>query len=213
VLPTRLGNLLRSLHIVKVLAVGEMNKGWDVLKTIDFIDSTLEKDAAVLDIGAFSSEMLPLLARIGHTNLVGIDLNPCLLDMPSAGIIRYDVGDFLETSYPDGYFKAISAISVIEHGYDGRKLFEEMTRLLAPGGYFIASFDYWPEKIDCGDVQPFGLSWTVFSMDQVKEMIAMAADFGLEPVGPLDYCAQDRTIEWQDKQYTFAWIVLRKITL
>lgn len=213
VLPTRFGNFLRSLHLLKVLAVGEVNKGWDVLKTIDFIDSTLEKDAAVLDIGAFSSEILPLLARLGHTNLVGIDLNPCLMDMPSAGIIRYDVGNFLATSYPDGYFSVISAISVIEHGYDGQKLFEEIARLLAPGGFFVASFDYWPQKIDSSDVSPFGLSWTIFSLDQVNEMIDQAAIYDLEPIDSLDYTAQDRTINWQDKKYTFAWMVLRKKSL
>lgn len=210
VLPTRLENLLRSLRFIKEVAVGDVIKGWDVLKTVDFIGSNLENDASVLDIGAFSSEILPLLVRMGFSDLVGIDLNPRLSDMPSAGIIRYDVGNFLKTSYSGCSFKAISAISVIEHGYEGDRLFQEVARLLVPGGYFIASFDYWPEKTDNGEIQPFSLSWTIFSQEEVMEMIAKAAEFGLEPVGPLDFCAQDKTISWENREYTFAWIVLQK---
>lgn len=210
VLPTRFENLLRSLHITHEVAVGDVTKGWDVLKTIDFIGSNLDTAGAVLDIGAFSSEILPILARMGFTDLVGVDLNPQLSDMPTAGTIRYDVGDFLETSYPGCHFKAITAISVIEHGYDGERLFHEVSRLLTPGGYFIASFDYWPEKTDNGGLHPFGLSWTIFSREEVGAMIAKAAEFGLEPVGPLNFSAQDKAIAWEGREYTFAWIVLQK---
>ena len=210
VLPTRFGNLLRSLRLSREVAVGDVVKGWDVLKTVDFIDAHLGRDSAILDIGAFASEILPLLARMGYTSLAGIDFNPRIGGMPSAGVIRYETGNFLESPYPGGTFNAITAISVIEHGYDGERLFREVSRLLAPGGYFIASFDYWPEKIESGDLLPFGLSWTIFSQDEVKGMIAKAALYGLEPVGNLDFGAQDKTIEWQDREYTFAWIALRK---
>lgn len=210
VLPTRFESLLRSLHLKTEVAVGDVIKGWDVLKTVDFIGSQLESHAAVLDIGAFSSEILPILLRMGFSKLVGIDLNPRLTDMPSAGSIRYDIGNFMETSYSACSFNAISAISVIEHGYDAGRLFQEVSRLLLPGGYFIASFDYWPEKTDSGAVHPFGLSWTIFSREEVKGMIAKAAEFGLKPVGALDFCAEDKAIKWQEREYTFAWIVLQK---
>lgn len=213
VLPTRYENILRSLRLKKEVAVGDVIKGWDVLKTVDFIDSHLEKDSAVLDIGAFSSEILPILLRMGFFRLVGIDLNPQLTGMPSAASIRYDIGNFMETSYLDCSFNAISAISVIEHGYNGERLFQEVSRLLLPGGYFIASFDYWPDKMDSGAAHPFGLSWTIFSREEVMGMLAKAAEFGLKPVGPLDFCAEDRTIEWQEREYTFAWIVLQKGSL
>lgn len=212
VLPTRFGNLLRKLRLTKKVAVGDVIKGWDVLKTVDFISYNLKNDAAILDMGAFSSEMLPLLVRFGYTDLTGIDLNPRLTDMPLSGVIRYNVGNFLESIYNNGSFNAITAISVIEHGYDGEKLFREVSRLLAPGGFFIASFDYWPEKTATGDECPFGLSWTIFSQDEVRVMLDLAATYGLEPVGPLDYYAHDKTIVWGGRQYTFAWLALKKST-
>jgi SAM-dependent methyltransferase len=210
VLPTRFGNLLRKLRLTRTIAVGDAIKGWDILKTVDFISGNFKNNVAVLDMGAFSSEILLLLLRLGYTDLTGIDLNPQLTKMPSPGSIRYNVGNFLESTYSDGCFNAISAISVIEHGYEGEKLFREVSRLLAPGGFFIASFDYWPEKTDSGNERPFGLSWTVFSQDEVREMLVLAANHGLEPVGALDYCAQDKTIEWGGRQYTFAWLALQK---
>jgi len=203
-LPTRFGNLLRSLHVTHEVAVGDVTKGWDVLKTVDFIGSNLDNAGAVIDLGAFSSEILPILARIGFTDLVGVYLNPQLSDMPTAGTIRYDVGNFLENSYLRCRFKAISAISAIKHGYDSERLFHEGSRLMAPEGYFIASFDYWPEKTDNGGLHPFGMSWTIFSREEVRAMLANAAEFGLEPVGSLDFNTQDKVIAWDGREYTFA---------
>ncbi len=212
VLPTRSGNLLRKLRLTKKVAVGDPVKGWDVSETVNFIRDNLDDDAAILDMGAFSSEMLLLLARLGFADLTGIDLNPRLTDMPLSGVIRYKVENFLESTCSDASFNVITAISVIEHGYNGDRLFQEVSRLLAPGGFFVASFDYWPEKTESGDERPFGLSWTIFSQDEVREMLKLAAGYGLKPVGVLDYCAQDKTIEWGGRQYTFAWLALQKST-
>ena len=39
---------------------------------------------------------------------------------------------------------------MIEHGYNGERLFAEISRILTTNGVFIASFDFWPKKIDVG---------------------------------------------------------------
>lgn len=209
-LTTRLGHFLRRWGLVPGVAVGEFGKGWDVLKTVEFIERNLPPEAPVLDIGAFASEILPILHRLGYGNLTGIDLNPRIKEMPNGGTIRYDAGNFLESTYPDGSFAAITAISVIEHGLDTPRLLREVARLLADGGYFVASFDYWPTKIDTSGVRPFGLSWTIFSRPELEEFVAAAGDYGLIPVGQLNFKTGEKPISWEGREYTFGWLALRK---
>ena len=97
------------------------------------------------------------------------------------------------------------------HGYGGQALLKEMSRLLQQGGYFIASFDYWPEKIDTTGIKSFGMDWKIFSRQDVADFIGQAAGFGLVPVGELHYDGQETPIECGGKKYTFGWLVLKKI--
>jgi SAM-dependent methyltransferase len=92
----------------------------------------------VLDIGAFASEIPLILRTLGYARVSALDLNPAVTEMPFSGAIDYRVGDFLRAPYADGFFGAITAISVIEHGFDGDALVSEVRRLLRPGGYFVA---------------------------------------------------------------------------
>src|SRR5207248_6734954 len=87
----------------------------------------------------------------------------------------------------------------------------EVSRLLIPGGYFIASFDYWPSKIDTGAQKLFGLSWTIFSTDEVRSFLSTAASCGLAAVGETKTEAATRVVRHAGRDYTFAWLVLRKI--
>ena len=87
---------------------------------------------------------------------------------------------------------------------------KEMSRLLKPGGYFIASFDYWPEKINTTGTQFFGMDWKIFSRNEVEGFISEAAAYGLMPVGDLAYSAKDKPIKCAGKQYTFGWLVFVK---
>jgi SAM-dependent methyltransferase len=192
------------------LDLGDRLKSWDVLRTIEFLRERVPSDQGVLDLGAYCSETLPALHRLGYTALAGLDLNPALGRMPFAESIDYRVADFLASPFADGAFAAITAISVIEHGYAPARLFPELARLLRPGGYFLASFDYWPEKIDTAGIDLFGMDWRIFSRAEVEEAVAVAARSGLAPVGPLVLDAGDDVIHWGGKRYTFAWLALRK---
>jgi SAM-dependent methyltransferase len=190
--------------------VGDDLKSWDVARTLSFIDATLPRDAAILDIGAYGSEVPVALAMMGCTGVHGIDLNPTVRAMPRAGEVRYAVGDFMSTPYPDGHFDAITATSVIEHGYAPQRLFAEMARLLRPGGCFIASFDYWPDKIDTGSTRFFDMSWLIFSWPEVQALLESAAAQGLVPAGELQPAAGERAIQCAGFDYTFGWLVLRR---
>src|SRR3954466_9254792 len=50
-------------------AVGDDIKSWDVARTADFIAAHVAKDDLVLDIGAFASEMPPILHRMGYRSV------------------------------------------------------------------------------------------------------------------------------------------------
>jgi SAM-dependent methyltransferase len=204
-----LGRLGRLMGI-GAMSVGDRRKSWDVLKTAEFLESRLPKDAAIVDFGAFHSETTGTLSRMGFTNLHGVDLNPSVLSGPYRDRIRYVVGDFHATTFPPSSFAAITAISAIEHGQGIDSMLSEVARLLAPGGYFVASTDYWPEKTDTGGITIFGMDWTIFSARELGAMFDAARARGLVPVGALDYGAGSPVIEFAGRHYTFAWFALQK---
>ncbi len=209
-LESRTAALLRRLRLNKSLPVGDRIKSWDVARTLSFIDQNLAKDATVLDLGAFCSEVPVALAQMNFKGVHAIDLNPRVRAMPFADRVNYCIGDFMKAPFPDSTFDAVTAISVIEHGYEPDRLFSEVARLLRPAGYLIASFDYWPEKIDTGNTLFFDMSWRIFSQGDVMEALRIAKGYGLEPVGPLKFESGESAVECMGFRYTFGWLALRK---
>jgi SAM-dependent methyltransferase len=200
---------LNTFGIYNGIVVGDAIKSWDVLKTATFIRNRLPPETPVLDIGAYASEILSVLHRMKYSNLTGVDLNPRIREMPFADPIRYEVADFMATPFPDASFGAITAISVIEHGFQSERLLREISRLLRPGGYFIASFDYWPDKIDTTGIDFFGMGWKIFSKEELLAFIEEARAYGLSSCGEIDLEAGEKVIHWGGKNYTFAWLALQ----
>jgi SAM-dependent methyltransferase len=151
-----------------------------------------------------------LPAQLGYTRLTGIDLNPRLADMPYSDAIRYEVSDFMKTPFPDGSFKAITSISVIEHGFRPEALLSEMSRLLQPGGYFVSSFDYWPDKIDTTEPPSSGMDWLIFSRQGRRALHRACRIVRPRSHRPLEFACMDKVISCAGKDYTFATLVLRK---
>jgi SAM-dependent methyltransferase len=181
-------------------------KSWDVLRSLNAIDSNGGPDTPVLDMGSVGCAILPALHRLGYRRLAGIDLNPQVRHMPHSGEIDYRVGDMTATGWPDGSFGAITAISVIEHGVPDEALLREVSRLLAPGGIFCFSTDYWPDKIDTSDVRLFGLPWRIFSADEIEALVETAGAHGLEPAGDPGAAiraAGERPVRFEGRDYTF----------
>ena len=181
-------------------------KSWDVLRTLDAVLDSVPREAPVLDIGSFASAIPPALAAAGYTGVAGIDLDPQVRRMPEADRVEYVVGDLMETDWPDGHFAAITAISVIEHGFEADRLLPEVARLLAPGGLFLFSTDYWPEKIDTSSTPLFGMTWTIFSAPEIKELVDRARAHGLAPAsdpGPELRDLGEPPIDFEGRRYTF----------
>ena len=203
-------SLMQQLGLAKRITVGDSVKSWDVLKTLQYIEARVPKESPILDVGAYASEVLCALHRLGYSNLVGVDLNPDLHLMPYANAIRYEVSDFMHTPFEAESFQAITAISVIEHGFDGHALLSEVSRILRPGGYFIVSFDYWPQKVNTSGVLFFGMDWRIFSEEEVRELLDEARKHELIPTGEIALQAEEKAISCAERDYTFAWLTLRK---
>jgi SAM-dependent methyltransferase len=206
-----LAKVLHKTRIIRGVNVGLLKKSWDVLRTLQFIEQHVSKATPILDLGAYGSEVPCGLYKMGYSDLTGIDLNPALAQMPYQQNIRYVTGDFARTSFPDESFGAITAISVIEHGFCGPKVFRETSRILKAGGYLVGSTDYWPEKIDTRGVTVYGLDWTIFSKSELLDLIEEAGKYGLVPVGRLNFDASEPTVSWFERDYTFAWFAFQKV--
>jgi SAM-dependent methyltransferase len=201
-----LSGLLRG--VIK-LPIGDLRKSWDVLLTIQQIQNALPSNAVIIDLGAYCSEVLCALDSAGYTQLTGIDLNPLIRRMPYGDRIRWVQGDMTRTGLPSASVDAVVAISSIEHG-DASGVIAEAARLLKPGGLFIGSTDYWPEKIDTSEVKLFGLKWNIFSANEINGFFDDAEDAGLYATGPIETDARERCIYHDDRLYTFGWFCLTK---
>jgi SAM-dependent methyltransferase len=182
-------------------------KTWDVERAVGAFSAYLEPTDPILDVGCFACDILPALKRLGFENLHGIDLNPAVLEMPHAGVIEYAVGDLLSTPWPAGHFAGISAISVIEHGVPDEGLCREVSRLLRPGGVFIFTTDYWPEKIVTTE-RIFDLDWRIFDTNEIEALVAIAETHNLHPVSdPRSRIREPRSpaIHFAGKHYTFLY--------
>jgi SAM-dependent methyltransferase len=182
-------------------------KTWDVQRSLDAFRTLLDPSEPILDIGCFACDMLPALKRLGYTNLFGIDLNPEVLQMPYADVVNYTVGDLLSTPWPDGYFAGISAISVIEHGVPDDELCREVSRLLRPGGVFVFTTDYWPQKIPTTE-RMFDLDWRIFDATEIEALVAAARSHNLHPISDLGSAirhAGSPSIHFAGKDYTFLY--------
>ena len=181
-------------------------KSWDVRRALEAIRLRCSPEDWVLDMGSVGSAIPPALHRLGYVRVHGIDLDPQVTRMAHADAVRYCVGDMTATSYEDGCFASITAISVIEHGFQPEALLREVARLLAPDGFFFFSTDYWPTKIDTNDTRLFGMTWSIFSAEEIERFLSDARAVGLEPTsGSLTAlrAVDGRPISYEGFEYTF----------
>ncbi len=186
-------------------------KDWDHIAAVNTIAGNLPTTACVLDAGAeFYSNVLPALYLYGFRNLYGMNLS--FTDVARRGPIRYLPGDITRTDFADGFFDAITCMSVIEHGVPLEPYFQEAYRLLKPGGLLITSTDYFAEPIDTTGKAAHGAPVKVFCKREIEEMLALAARCGFEQTGKIDLECTEPTVRWDkyDLDYTFLIFTLRK---
>src|SRR5688500_917598 len=139
--------------------------------------SGAKRESFVLDVGCYESPILPMLKRLGFTNLYGCDLvlksldyNPNFTNnknnnnnnsnsfkyhedyepiakMYSDKSYQLSLRDIEDTKYRDQMFDYVTSLSVIEHGVNIEKYFREMSRIIKSSGHLLTSTDYWPDKL------------------------------------------------------------------
>lgn len=182
----------------------------------------LPRSARILDVGCSGLNTLRLLVRMGFHEPVGVDLNICRLDYysclksrfrghgfgPAFHLIKGDFADMPETKR----FGAVVCLSMIEHGVMAEPFFSKMARLCSPRGILLITTDYWPTPISTSDVpyeKTFGLPWTVFSTELLREWLSRAERYGFH-VPRLD-CKEHApkvVSRWHGRDYTTVFLQL-----
>ena len=99
-------------------------------------------DTPVLDAGAGSGMVGELLMTLGYRHQVGIDLSHGMLaKAEQTGAYRelrqMVLGERLD--FPDDHFGACQSVGVFTAGHAPAAAFDELTRVVAPGGHIVFS--------------------------------------------------------------------------
>lgn len=208
-------------------------KSWDTYKMIEIMKE-MDKNSYILDIGCNDSPILPMLKKLGFSNLYGCDLllkprynhywlniaysffkrgyKP-ILDMYGDNSFKLSVQNLQETSYQNNIFDYITSLSVIEHGIDPDKYFMEMSRILKNGGLLLTSTDYWPEKIiNTKKVFSRDTPDNIFDRIEIDNLIKIGEKYGLILIEPIDYTYVDKVVHWKTigLDYSFIFFALKK---
>jgi SAM-dependent methyltransferase len=137
----------------------DVAKLWDVTNVIS-LSEELDRNAMILDCGAFNSPSLPALATRGFSSLYGIDINPSVVLLPDYGKVTYTVQNMEHTAFETGVFDFVFSASTIEHGVSLEGFLAEARRLLKPGGSLYISTDIVHENAETSSIMAFGSQWT-----------------------------------------------------
>ncbi len=104
----------------------------------------LPRDGAVLDLGTGTGRLLPDLASSTRGAVIGVDASPSMLGqararLDAAGIDGVDLrlGDLAHLPLIDGEVDAVVANMVLHHLPEPGRVFDEIRRVLKPGGTFL----------------------------------------------------------------------------
>ncbi len=192
-------------------------KNWDTFKCIAHIVAEGDLEAPVLDAGAGVRVVAQRwLHQLGYRELYGCDLKPTVVKPAYASLgFKMSAQKMEATTYPSGFFQAVTSISVIEHGVELNGFAREMARILRPGGLLLVSTDYWSEPIDCSGIYPYGEDapeMKILTPADIEGFVGACAGAGLELCEPLQLQTRTKAIRWErtDRDYTFIFLAFRK---
>lgn len=200
--------------------------------------SSANRESFVLDVGCYESPILPMLKRLGFTNLYGCDLvlkssSDCNLDFTNNNISSFkypedyepiakmysdksyqlSIRNLEDTKYSDQMFDYVTSLSVIEHGVNIEKYFREMSRIIKSNGYLLTSTDYWPDKlVNNKNVLSKETPDNIFSRDEIEKLVEIADKNGLKLIEPIDFEYKDKVVRWNSigLDFTFIFFAMRK---
>jgi len=213
---TRLWRLLYRVRFRQIAPKVEPLKSWDVANIVQLIEKEIpDRQAPILDMGCYNSEVPYVLQALGYKQLHGMDLNPRVAGMPFSHKIKYRQGDITSTPYDAHTFAAITAVSVIEHGVPLDALVREAARLLRPGGLFLFSTDYDAsgQAKNGPKIRLFDSEWRIFDRSELWHLIAQFRAYGFSLLCPDEINDGHSThpILILGKAYTFVLVALRSL--
>ena len=206
-----------AIKIIEELGLpprSDPSKNWDSLIALNDILQNTNRDSIILDAGTEKySTILPWLYLYGYKNLIGNNL--VFKRSVKKGPIIYEYGDITNTHYSANYFDAITCLSVIEHGVDTGKYFQEMYRILKPGGLLITSTDYFEPKIEVGNKIAYGGSILIHSKDEINTLLEIAKNLGFILNSDVQFECDKKPVKWKKfhLEYTYIIFTLKKNTL
>ena len=223
----------RQLKALNLFLPYDTIKSWDTYNMIEIL-SNADRESLILDVGCNDSPILPMLKRLGFRNLYGCDLvlrprykrkfmnvayslykreyKP-IVDMLGDKSLKLSIQNLEATNYRENTFDFVSSLSVIEHGVDIHKYFEEMSRILKKDGLLLTSTDYWPEKtINTKCVLSKGTPDKIFDRSEIEAAVVIAEKYGLKLIEPIDYSFMDKVVHWNKTglDYTFIFFAMKK---
>lgn len=202
---------IAQLRTLGLPLAADAPKNWDSLAALDLILANTRPAARIFDAGGERYSMiLPWLWLYGYRNLIAGNI--AFTTRTTLGPIVYEHADITHTHYADGFFDAVTCLSVIEHGVDLWRYFQEMSRIIAPGGLLITSTDYWEAPVDTRGQSAYGVPIHIFTRPEILAAIELARRFDFEPLAEPDLGVAERVVQWKpyDLRYTFAIFSLRK---
>lgn len=207
--------MLASTHLIKILNLFphiDNQKNWDTIKSLFYIVTRVDNNGPILDGGAdISSPVLNSLAQLGYSNLHACDV--VFYDKKKNNPkINYSIQSLEKTNFQDRYFKAITVLSVIEHGLNIHAFFKEMNRIADDDCLMIITTDYWPEPIDCSGLRFFNSDVKIFTKKDILELCKIAESHGFYLVKPIDFNVEEKCVRWDaiDREYTFLFAAFLK---
>ena len=204
---------------IKIIKASKLNlhpnvpeKNWDSLIALNIITQNRDKSAVILDAGGEKTSLIIFwLYQLGYSNLNCLNLT--FNKRIKRGDIEFIPGDLTRTPFPNNYFDIVICISVIEHGVDKVKYFEEMNRILKKGGFLITSTDYWESKIETAGKLAYNNPISIYDKDSVKSLLNNAFKSNFRLYGPeIDLSCRDKVVNWKmfNLEFTFLIFCLQK---
>lgn len=124
---------------VSLAALGYMTPAVACATLAQLVD---KRDAPILDVGAGTGVLGAILNAVGYSQIVGIDMTQSMLDRATekkvySELRRRAVGVPLD--FEDGRFSAAISTGVFTIGHAPASGFDEIARVVAPGGLFVTS--------------------------------------------------------------------------
>lgn len=183
--------------------MADLPKNWDSLAALDLILQTTGKRSRIFDAGGeLYSMILPWLCLYGYKNLTAGNL---VFDKKiRRGTIVYEHADITCTKFSNGYFDAVTCLSVIEHGLDLNAYFKEMSRIIRDGGILITSTDYYDTPIDTKGQEAYGVPIHIFTKDGITQALELATRYGFSLMSPIELRSAEKVVHWEkyDLRYT-----------